>query len=123
MKRNPAVVLLLSLVTCGLYSLYLIYAISREVRDFRGDSSIDPMLELVLTILTCGLYEIYWYYKFGRLVFDMQNRTGVQGASDLSLVLLLLPLFGFGVISMLLLQNELNRVWDIITPGGTSSGM
>ena len=37
----------------------------------------------------------------------------------MSLVLLLLPVFGFGVVSMLLLQTELNRIWDTITPGGT----
>ena len=115
-KRNPVSVLLLSLVTCGIYSLYLIYQISKEVRDFRGDSSIDPGLELLLCIITCGLYEIYWYYKYGRLVFDMEQRVGVSGASDMSLILLLLPIFGFGIVSLLLLQTELNRVWDTINP-------
>lgn len=115
-KRNPVSVLLLSLVTCGIYSLYLIYQISKEVRDFRGDSSIDPGLELLLCIITCSLYEIYWYYKYGRLVFDMEQRVGVSGASDMSLILLLLPIFGFGIVSLLLLQTELNRVWDTINP-------
>ncbi|MGM9625547.1 MAG: DUF4234 domain-containing protein [Eubacteriales bacterium] len=115
-KRNPVSVLLLSIVTCGIYSLYLIYQISKEVRDFRGDSSIDPGLELLLCIITCGLYEIYWYYKYGRLVFDMEQRVGVSGASDMSLILLLLPIFGFGIVSLLLLQTELNRVWDTINP-------
>ncbi|MBQ8577788.1 MAG: DUF4234 domain-containing protein [Clostridia bacterium] len=118
-KRSPVAVLLLSIVTCGIYQLYLIYKVSQEIRDFRGDNSISPGTELLLSIITCGLYEIYWFYKYGRLVFDMQQRVGVPGASDMSLVLLLLPVFGFGVVSMLLLQTELNRIWDTITPGGT----
>ena len=71
-KRSPVAVLLLSIVTCGIYQLYLIYKVSQEIRDFRGDNSISPGTELLLSIITCGLYEIYWFYKYGRLVFDMQ---------------------------------------------------
>ncbi len=119
-KRSPVAVLLLSIVTCGIYSLYLIYQISREVRNFRGDNSIDPGIELLLSIITCGIYQIYWYYKYGKFVFDMEQRVGVVGASDLSVILLLLPIFGFGVVSMLLLQTELNRVWDTIRPDSTT---
>ena len=118
-KRSPVAVLLLSIVTCGIYALYLVYQISCEVRDFRGDSTINPGLELVLSIVTCGLYEFYWFYKYGRLVFDMQQRVGVSAPNDLSLILLILPIFGFGIVSMLLLQSELNRVWDTVNPGGT----
>ena len=119
-KRNPIVVLLLSIVTCGIYALYLVYMISREVRDFRGDQSIDPGMELLLCIITCGLYEIYWFYKYGRLVFDMQKKVGVPNPNDISIVLLLLPIFGFSVISLLLLQTELNRVWDTVQPSNNN---
>ncbi len=119
-KRNPIVVLLLSIVTCGIYALYLIYTISKEVSDFRGDKSIDPGMELLLCIITCGLYEIYWYYKYGRLVFDMQKKVGVPNPTDISIVLLLLPIFGFSVISLLLLQTELNRVWDTVSPSDSN---
>jgi len=118
-KRSPVAVLLLSMVTCGIYAFYLIYQISSEVRDFRGDNTINPALELLLCIITCGLYEFYWFYKYGRLVFDMQQCVGVSAPNDMSLILLLLPIFGFGIVSMLLLQSELNRVWDTVNPGGT----
>ena len=118
-KRSPVAVLLLSIVTCGIYALYLVYQIYCEVRDFRGDSTINPGLELVLSIVTCGIYEFYWFYKYGRLVFDMQQRVGVSAPNDLSLILLILPIFGFGIVSMLLLQSELNRVWDTVNTGGT----
>ncbi len=119
-KRSPVAVLLLSLVTCGIYSLYLIYQISKEVREFRGDNSIDPGLELLLSLITCGIYQLYWYYKYGKFVYDMEQRVGVTGVTDMSVILLLLPIFGFGVVSMLLLQTELNRVWDAVNPGSTT---
>lgn len=116
LKRSPVAVLLLSIVTCGIYQLYLIYRITQEIRDFRGDTTLNPVAELLICILTCGLYQLYWFYKYGRLVFDMQQRVGVDSPSDLSLVLLLLPIFGFAVVSFLLLQAELNRVWDSVGP-------
>ena len=116
MKRSPVAVLLLSIVTCGLYQLYLVYQITTEIRDFRGEPALNPLAELLLCIVTCGLYELYWFYKYGRLVFDMQQRVGVDSPSDLSLVLLLLPIFGFAIVSFLLIQAELNRVWDAVSP-------
>ena len=115
-KRSPALVIVLSLVTCGIYFYYWIYCVSKETRDFLGDESINPGMEVLLSIVTCGIYTFYWYYKYGRLVFDMEQRVGVSGASDMSLILLLLPIFGFGIVSLLLLQTELNRVWDTINP-------
>ncbi|MBQ7299948.1 MAG: DUF4234 domain-containing protein [Clostridia bacterium] len=118
MKRHPVAVLLLCMFTCGIYAMYLVYRISDEVRTFRGDQEINPLLELLLCLITCGLYEIYWFYKYGRLVFDMQKRVGIESASDMSVILLLLPIFGFGIVSFLLLQTELNRVWDTVMPGG-----
>ncbi len=116
LKRNPVVVLLLSIFTCGIYSYVIIYKISKEVRDFRGDTTIDPGIEVLLSIVTCGLYTIYWYYKYGKLVYEMEVRMGIWGCTDMSLILLLLPIFGFSIVSMILLQSELNRVWDAVSP-------
>ena len=110
--RNPGLVLLLSRVTCGIYSWYLIYTISNEVKEFTGDANINPVLELVLCLITCGIYPIYWYYKYSRLVFGMQQTAGVAVPNDISIITLILTLIGLGVISMLLLQTELNKVWE-----------
>lgn len=110
--RNPVAVLLLSIVTCGIYGLYTVYKISLEVSCYNGDHSVDPALEVVLCIVTCGIYNIYWTYKYAKLINGLQIKTGVPYPSDISLPALLLSVFGFFVVSLMLLQTELNKVWE-----------
>ena len=110
--RNPVLVLILSIVTCGIYELVIIYQISDEVRQYTGDQSISPGLELLLKIITCNLYLFYWCYKYSKHIYDMQLRAGVNMPNDVSTVALILPIFGLSVVSLLLMQSELNRVWE-----------
>ena len=35
-RRDPVVVLIFILLTCGIYYLYFIYAVSKETQDFEG---------------------------------------------------------------------------------------
>ncbi|MCQ2432076.1 MAG: DUF4234 domain-containing protein [Clostridia bacterium] len=116
-KRSPAAILLLSIITCGIYGWYVIYRISKEVREFRGDASIDPGIELLLCILTGGLYSLYWYYKFSKLIFEMQTRCGTPAPADNAILLVILTCVKLGLVSLMLLQSELNRVWDTVDPG------
>lgn len=110
--RNPVLVLVLSIITCGIYSWVIIYQISDEARQYTGDQSISPGLELLLCIITCGLYIIYWCYKYSKLIYNMQLRAGVNMPNDISTVALILPIFGLGWVSLLLMQSEINRVWE-----------
>ena len=115
-KRSPVAILLLSFITCGIYGLIVLYQISAEVKRFRNDPSIEPGIEILLCIITGGLYEIYWYYKYGKMVFDMQERVGTPMPSDNTILFVLLAVLRLGVISLMLIQTELNRVWDTVTP-------
>lgn len=109
--RNPAMVLVLTLITCGIYGWVVVYQMTDEIREYRGDQSINPVLELVLCLITCNLYTIYWAYKYSKLILEMQMKTGVEYPSDISLPALLLVVFGLFSVSLLLMQNELNKVW------------
>jgi len=42
----------------------------------------------------------------------MQLRAGVNMPNDISTVALILPIFGLGWVSLLLMQSEINRVWE-----------
>ena len=110
--RNPISVLILSIVTCGIYGLYIVYKISSEINSFNEDHSVDPALEVVLCLFTCGIYNIYWCYKYAKLINGMQVKTEVSYPSDLSLPVILLSVFGFFVVALMLLQTELNKVWE-----------
>lgn len=109
--RNPVITLILCIVTCNIYSFVTIFQISDDVKSFTGDQSVNPGLEVILCVITCGLYGIYWCYKYSKMIFEMQQRVGVEYPNDISLPAMILPLFQLTLISLLLMQTELNRVW------------
>lgn len=113
--RNPALVLILSIITCGIYAWVVTYQITDDIREFTGDQSINPALEVILVLVTCGIYGIYWCYKYSKIIYDMQNNVGVRYPCDVSLPALILPIFRLFSVSLLIMQNELNKVWITIS--------
>ncbi|MFZ5987064.1 MAG: DUF4234 domain-containing protein [Bacillota bacterium] len=109
--RSPIVVLLLSIITFGIYGLYWIYKFSDETQKYSGKSSVSPAVELILCIFTCGIYYIYWNYKYGKIIAECQQIAGLT-PEDNSVLYLLLSIFGLGVISMLIMQSSINKVWE-----------
>ena len=110
-KRGIAEVIILSLVTCGIYGLYWLYAMSKDIKTYLDDETIDPGVELLLTIVTCGIYGIYWYYKFGKLICTCQEKAGIA-VEDNSVVYIILAVFGLGIVNVGLIQNAMNLVID-----------
>lgn len=110
-KRNVALDLVFSFLTCGLYTLYLINEVDKEVNFLTGLELNSPSSDVLFTVITCGLYGIYWYYKVGRQVENLIYNVGLRPMS-ISILNLVLALFGFGIISMAITQSEINHVID-----------
>ena len=72
-NRSIPMVIILSLVTCGIYSLVWLYQTSQEVSNTVGDSD-SPGVELLLCIVTCGIYTIYWWYKYSKKLVTLSER-------------------------------------------------
>ncbi len=113
-KRGIAEVIILSLVTCGIYAMYWIYAMSNDIKTYLDDETINPGLELLLTVVTCGIYGIYWYYKFGKLVCTCQEKANIN-VEDNSTVYIILAVFGLSIVNVGLMQNAMNLVIDAST--------
>lgn len=115
-ERSPLKVLLLLVLTCGLYYFYWVYVTSREIDEFLGESDIPPVVHLLLLVFTATLWGFVWDYQAGRKLVRMQQRAGlpVQDNSLLYLVLDILgagPVYGLGIIVPLWQQSDLNRVY------------
>lgn len=110
--KSPVLVLILSLVTCGIYPMIYVYTTTEDIKNFTNDQNLNPVLDLILSLVTCGIYYIYWLYRTSKQVLDMQNRTGVNMPNDVSVVALILSVFGLSSVSLMLIQTELNRVWE-----------
>jgi hypothetical protein len=117
-RREPALVLIFSLLTCGIYYLYWLHMVSYEIQAFLGDRDTDPGMEVFLAIITCGIYIIFWDYKVARKLAMMQQMVGLmpQDNSTLFVVLdfvdmALCHVAGVGIIPAMIEQGTLNDVW------------
>lgn len=109
-RKNIAVCIILSIVTCGIYELYWIYCLVEDTNlvASRQDSAASGGMVLLLGIVTCGLYWLYWLYRAGEDLDRLRvDRGGLPG--HLGLLYMLVALVGFSIVSHALLQSELNE--------------
>lgn len=107
-NRSIPLCIILSLVTCGLYSLYWFVVMTDDANSLLEDEQTSGVLSLVLFFVTCGIYGIYWNYQMGKKLYDAGNKNHV-GIQDYSILYLVLSLLGFTVVNYCLIQNDLNK--------------
>ncbi|MBQ8434539.1 MAG: DUF4234 domain-containing protein [Oscillospiraceae bacterium] len=110
-ERNIALCIILSIVTCGIYGLYWEICIVNDLNtaaDTPNDTS--GVMVIVLTIVTCGIYGYYWAYQAGNKVQAAQQKRSLPSDSNSGILYLILMIFGLGIITWCLIQNELNKM-------------
>lgn len=88
--------ILLSLITCGIYSYYFIYQIAKDVNiACEGDNESTQGLVgfVLLNMITCGIYSWVWYYKLGNRLAANAPRYNMQFQENGTTVLIWL-IFG-----------------------------
>lgn len=104
--RNIAVVIILSIVTCGIYQLYWMYKMNEEVNTLASEpAATSGGLVLLFHILTGGIYGIYWCYRMGERCDRIKG--SVDGSS--AILYLILTLLGFGIVTFCLIQDTINK--------------
>lgn len=103
--RNIVVALLLTFVTCGIYSIYWMIKLNDEINLLaeEPDATSGGMVFL-FSLITCGIYGLYWMYKMGERVDKINNKEGYTG-----ILYLVLSLFGLGIVSYCLMQDTINK--------------
>lgn len=111
-SRNIALCILLSFVTCGIYCIYWLVCMVNELNEVSNEkNATSGGIVFLLSLVTCGIYEFVWLYKAGKQVSTAQEiAKGKSSSNDNGLVYLLLAIFGFGIVSYCLIQNELNQI-------------
>lgn len=108
-RKSIGLCIVLSIVTCGFYSLYWLYCLAEDVNKAaaRVNGPSGGMV-LLLSIVTCNIYGLYWLYRSGD---DLDRQRAARGlpAGHLGILYLVLAIFGFAIISYALMQSELNE--------------
>ena len=103
-KRSVINVILFSILSCGIYSIYWFYVTAEELN--REERTQEPLMNYIVAILlgmlTCGIYTIYWEYKFFKKVDAYTGR-------DNWLVNFLLSIFLTPLVGMALAQDNINN--------------
>ena len=111
-KRNIAVAVILSIVTCGIYGIYWFIKLNDETNELaKVENGTTGGVAFLLSLITCGIYGLYWAYKQGEKLDTVKQNAG-EPTSNQALIYLILSLFGFGIVAYCLMQNEINKAVD-----------
>jgi hypothetical protein len=100
-------VIIFSIITLGIYYLYWIYQVYRELKEHTG-AGIGPVIGLVLAIL---INPVNWFVlpsEIGNMYARAGQPKPVSGATGFWN---LIPLIGF-IIWTVKVQGALNRAWE-----------
>lgn len=103
-RRSVVGIVLLSIITCGIYYLISMYQIYSDINYARRDSD-SAGTDILLGFITCGVWHIYCFYKYS-------NKLTEMGADDCALINVLLGCFGFSLVSLCIMQSNINTLLD-----------
>jgi hypothetical protein len=113
--RSPGLVVLFAIITCGFYMIYWYFQTLGELNATghipTGNS---PLLDFLIVVATCGVYSIYVDYRISKVLLELQEERGLP-LNDTSPLVVLLDIFGLGVVGSAVHQNELNKIWGSAT--------
>ncbi len=105
--RSPVFVILISIITCGIYFLYWTYKVFEEMKQYSGEG-VGGVIGLVIGIIVS---PVNWFLMPSE-VGNMYERTGrekpVRGVTGFWN---LIPLIGT-IIWIVKVQNALNEFWE-----------
>lgn len=90
-SRSLLTWIVLTFLTCGIYSWYFVYTLANDMnRICQGDNEETPglLVFILLSIVTCGFYSYWWYYKIGNRMQANAPRYGLMFQENGTTILL-----------------------------------
>ncbi len=108
-KNDPVLVLILGIITCGLYLIYWNIKMAGVVNAVTGRSLISQPVAAISGC--CMPVNAYFYYLCGHALVDLGRLTGEANLSDKSTLLMILGIF-FPMVSAMIVQGHVNQLYD-----------
>ena len=92
--------ILFSIITLGIYDLFFIYALARDINEMckeDGKNTAGLLKLILLTIVTCGIYGIYWYYALGNRIQANANEQFNLNVTESGTTILLWMIVGSAI--------------------------
>ena len=109
-KRNVALCVIFTIITCGIYGLYWMAQINNCVNELADPpKKTSGGVAVLLTIVTLGIYGFYWVYKMGGLL-DAALAKRRMPTQNRSVIYLILQVIGLGFVGWILMQSTINSM-------------
>lgn len=106
--RDFTKLMLLCVLTFGIYNLYMIYQLTKQANALEDEEPKSPAVQTLLCALI-PLYFCYWCYMNAQKLSTMLERTtGEKG--DYTIVSLILSIASLGVGAILIMQLMVNKM-------------
>ena len=107
--RGVVSVILLGIITCGLYTIWWQYTIGKEINTALGEEAVSPILAVVAIL--CFPLMYYYVYTIDQALVKLGRKCGVRYESNFVLWIITM-LLGIGyIIQIVQAQSYLNEVW------------
>jgi hypothetical protein len=117
-RREPAFVLVLSIVTLGLYLPFWYHGIYEDLQALDGKTPTGRgyWLDFFFVIITFAIYGIWVDYQISLQIADFEERNGLGPVQDTSMIAVLLDVAAYftvfftNFVTSAIQQDQLNRV-------------
>ena len=107
-NRSVATVVILTIITCGIYGLYWVY-VTAEALEAEGKSAqMSPLVQLILCIFFSGIGYLLIGMCTDANINAIKNQRGLP-ATDNKLAYMLIGLF-IPIVLIAMVQNEINKL-------------
>lgn len=103
---DPIKLIILCIVTCGIYEFYWIYKVT-EFTNQDGAEYRNPVNKLLLCLFV-PFYFLYWIYVTCKKIETISAQRGVP-ANDVT-VLAIVFYFVFSPVTVFVMQNSINKL-------------
>jgi len=110
-RVEPATLVLLSIVTCGIYGAYWLYLVGQDVNRMLGREAISPVIAIIG--IFCSPVLLVYLYMLDRELEQVGKQREVPYAPNFVMWLVLALVCYIGpFVAIFQISSFLNAVWD-----------
>jgi len=110
-RQEPVTLVLLSILTCGIYGAYWLYITGKDINAVLGRDAVNPVLAIVG--MFCAPVILYYLYTLDRELVEVGNARGIEYKQNFVLWIVLAIVCGIGLwVAYFQIPKFLNSVWD-----------
>lgn len=117
-RREPALVLVLSIITFGIYLPFWYHGIYQDLEALDGSTPTGHgfWLDFFLVILTLAIYGIWVDYRISQQIAEFEERNDLGPVQDTTIVAVILDVaayvtaFWTNFVTSAIQQDQINRV-------------